>query len=336
MTALALRDRLGKAFEALGPGVLIAFTVAAASMFISEHYNVPVMLMALLLGMAFNFLSEDNRCAAGIQFTSSRLLKIGVACLGVRVTFDQIMSVGAVPLISIPLFIVLTIALGALLARLMDRPIGFGFLTGGAVAICGASAALALSAVLPKTEVSQRNTLFTVIAVTTLSTLAMIAYPIIFTNLGFSDVQSGILIGATIHDVAQVVGAGYAISDEAGNVATYVKMMRVAMLPVVIIAFSLYLRRGTDETAKAPMPWFAISFGIVLLINSLGILPGFAVEAIRALSQWLLVAAIAALGMRTSMKAMLSLGGKHIGMVVLETLFLLVMAIGVVALFIPE
>ncbi|RFB06203.1 YeiH family protein [Parvularcula marina] len=336
MTALALRDRLGKAFGALGPGVLIAFTVAAASMFISEHYNAPVMLMALLLGMAFNFLSEDNRCAAGIQFTSSRLLKIGVACLGVRVTFDQIMSVGAVPLISIPIFIVLTIALGALLARLMDRPIGFGFLTGGAVAICGASAALALSAVLPKTEVSQRNTLFTVIAVTTLSTLAMIAYPIIFTNLGFSDVQSGILIGATIHDVAQVVGAGYAISDEAGNVATYVKMMRVAMLPVVIIAFSLYLRRGTDETAKAPMPWFAISFGIVLLVNSLGILPGFAVEAIRALSQWLLVAAIAALGMKTSMKAMLSLGGKHIGMVVLETLFLLVMAIGVVALFIPE
>ena len=324
MTALALRDRLGKAFEALGPGVLIAFTVAAASMFISEHYNVPVMLMALLLGMAFNFLSEDNRCAAGIQFTSSRLLKIGVACLGVRVTFDQIMSVGAVPLISIPIFIVLTIALGALLARLMDRPIGFGFLTGGAVAICGASAALALSAVLPKTEVSQRNTLFTVIAVTTLSTLAMIAYPIIFTNLGFSDVQSGILIGATIHDVAQVVGAGFSVSEETGDLSTLVKLIRVTMLAPIVLVAALILRGSAEPGTSRPplMPVFVLAFLILAAFNSFGLIPESAKDLAGQVSRWALLAAIAAVGMKTSIPKLLEVGGPAIWMVVTQTVFL--------------
>lgn len=331
MTALAEAPSVRSRIAVLAPGVLIAFTIAAAAQFISEHYNAPVMLFALLIGMAFHFLSLEGRCAAGVQFTSSRLLKIGVALLGARVTFSDLASLGPKPIMLTPVLIAATIASGVGFSMLFGRKTRFGVLTGGAVAICGASAALAISAALPPRQDGERDTLFTVIAVTTLSTVAMVIYPIIFHAFGFDDKQIGYLIGATIHDVAQVVGAGYAVSDEAGAIATYVKLLRVAFLPVVVVAIALLGNRGVDR-AKTPFPWFAIGFAAVLAANSLGFLPGPVRATVAATSQWLLVAAISALGMKTSLKAMADLGPRHIGVVVAETLFLFLMALGAVLL----
>jgi len=322
---------LQETVRTLAPGVLMAFTVAAAATFLTEHYGAPVMLFALLIGMAFHFLSLEGPCAPGIQFTASRLLKIGVALLGVRVSFSDLASLGAAPALLTPVLIGATIGAGLLISLLFGRRMRFGLLTGGAVAICGASAALAISSVLPKKEGTERDTLFTVIAVTTLSTIAMIAYPIIFAALGFTDQQIGYLIGATIHDVAQVIGAGYAVSEDAGAVATYVKMMRVAFLPVVVIALALSFR-GDPGAGKKGFPWFAVGFGALLAINSTGLIPPLIVSLLTGASQWLLVAAIAALGMKTSLKAMADLGAGHIGVVVAQTLFLLVIAFGAVAL----
>jgi len=279
------------------------------------------MLFALLIGMAFHFLSLEGRCIDGIQFTSSRLLKIGVALLGVRVTFGDIASLGAGPVLMTPLLITLTIAAGAGLAHFFGRGLRFGVLTAGAVAICGASAALAIAAVLPRRANAESDTLFTVIAVTSLSTIAMIAYPILFNTLGFDDRQIGYLIGATIHDVAQVVGAGYAVSEEAGAVATYVKLLRVACLPIVVIAVA-FASRQTVGDAPTPFPWFAVGFAAILAANSVGVVPSWLKIALVETSQWLLVAAISALGMKTSLKAMADLGPRHVGVVVAETLFL--------------
>ncbi len=313
----------------LAPGVLMAFTIAAASTFLSEHYGAPTMLFALLIGMSFHFLTIEGPCIDGVQFTASRLLKIGVALLGVRVTFSDLASLGAAPVLLTPLLILVTIGAGVLCSRLLGRRTRFGVLTGGAVAICGASAALAIASVLPKREDGERDTLFTVIAVTSLSTLAMIAYPILFRAFGFSDRDIGWLIGATIHDVAQVVGAGYAVSEEAGAVATYVKLLRVAFLPIVVIAVALAGRRSAAE-GKAPFPWFAVGFAALLVINSLGALPPLVRAAVGAAAQWLLVAAIAALGMKTSLKAMADLGPRHIGVVIGTTLTLLAAALAAV------
>ncbi|MEJ6478757.1 MAG: putative sulfate exporter family transporter [Octadecabacter sp.] len=97
--------------------------------------------------------------------------------------------------------------------------------------MCGASAALAIALVLPPRSDREQGTLFVVIAVTVLSTIAMVAHPVLVQAMGLNDIKSGFLIGATIHDVAQVVGEGYLISDEAGVIATFVKMVRVALLP---------------------------------------------------------------------------------------------------------
>lgn len=166
--------------QRLAPGVLMCATIAAAASFLSEHYGGPAMLFALLLGIAFHFLSQEGPCVEGIEFTARRLLRIGVALLGVRVTVQQIEQLGIGPLALVVLSVVLTIAAGWLLARLFGRSTSFGLLAGGAVAICGASAALAIAAVLPRDRISERDTLFTVVAVTALSTIAMIIYPILY------------------------------------------------------------------------------------------------------------------------------------------------------------
>ena len=132
--------------------------------------------------------------------------------------------------------LVVTIGVGFIAARAMGFNKFFGFLSGGAVGICGASAAMAISAVLPAHPLRERATLFTVICVSVFSTLAMIAYPLIAKAIGLNHVDAGIFLGATIHDVAQVVGAGYAMSTATGDVAVVVKLLRVGMLlPVIVV-----------------------------------------------------------------------------------------------------
>ena len=313
----------------LAPGILMCATIAAAASFLSDHYGGPVMLFALLLGIAFHFLSQDGPCIAGIDFTAKRLLRIGVALLGARVTLQQIEQLGIGPLALVGISVALTIGVGWLLARLFGRSTTFGLLAGGAVAICGASAALAISSVLPRGPDSERDTLFTVVAVTALSTIAMIVYPIVYGALGLGDHQIGILLGATIHDVAQVVGAGYAVSEETGDVATYVKLLRVAMLPVVVLALAFVFRGSKAEAASAAsFPWFAVAFAAILIVNSAGLIPPLVRDMMELAARAFLVAAIAALGMKTSLKAMVDLGLHHAGVIVATTVFLFLLATG--------
>jgi len=314
----------------LAPGVAIALTIAAAATFLSEHYGAPVMLFALLIGMAFHFLAVEGRCVEGVAFSSRTLLRAGVALLGVRITLADITALGLGSVLAVLGLIALTIATGFAAARFFGRKWRFALLTGGSVAICGASAALALAAVIPPNDKLERNTLFTVVAVTTLSTVAMILYPILFGALGLSDVQAGFLIGATIHDVAQVVGAGYSVSDEAGEIATIVKLLRVALLPVLLLVVIACLRSNPGAGARPKLPGFVIAFAAIVALNSFGLIPSVVAELLRAASGWLLVTAIAALGMKTTLKAMTEVGGGHVGIVVIETLVLLAAATGLV------
>ncbi|WEX09810.1 putative sulfate exporter family transporter [Chelativorans sp. AA-79] len=313
--------------KSLAPGIMLALLIALAATFLSEHYGAPVMLFALLLGMAFHFLWDEPRSAAGIDFASRSLLRLGVGLLGARITFEEIGALGFGPILLVLASVVATIGFGLLMARLFRRHWTFGILTGGAVAICGASAALAISAVLPNRPEREKDTLFTVIAVTGLSTIAMIIYPILFAALGFDDREIGVMIGATIHDVAQVVGAGYAVSDVAGDTATFVKLLRVALLPIVVISIMLFARRG--EGAKGlSLPSFVVLFAALVVLNSLGFIPTTVAALLSELSRWLLVVAIAALGVKTALKDMFALGAGHINVVVTITLFLMMLALG--------
>ncbi len=320
--------RLRSELMPLFPGLLLAMTVAAAAKFLSEHYAAPVMLFALLIGMAFNFLASDERFRKGIEFTSKTLLRAGIVLLGMRITASDIASLGLSTFLTVVGLLALTIGSGFVCGRLFGRGWRFSLLTGGSVAICGASAALAIASIIPHNDKTERNTLFTVVSVTTLSTIAMIFYPILFSLLGLTDTQSGFLVGATIHDVAQVVGAGYSISPEAGDISTIIKLVRVTMLPVVLIIVVMTLASSTTAGRdKVKLPLFVVGFAAITTLNSLGLIPAAVASVGVGASSWMLVIAISALGVRTNMKDMLQLGWRHVAVVVVETLFLLVLAV---------
>lgn len=311
--------------RALFPGVIACAVVAAAATFLSQHYGAPVMLFALMLGMAMNFLSGQGPCKPGIEFTARQLLRWGVALLGLRITGAQVVSLGWQPVLVVAVSLVLTIGLSMIVARLMGFNILFGLLSGGATAICGASAALALSAALPPHPLKERATLFTVVGVSALSTFTMILYPMLARSLGLDTQTAGIFLGATIHDVAQVVGAGYGMSQQVGDTATLVKLMRVAtLLPVILfaVAFTRATGRAGDGPRPPLLPWFAVGFAALVALNSTGWLPKALAQAGSGLSGWLLVAAMAAIGMKTQLRELATVGLRPVVLMVGETVFL--------------
>lgn len=323
MNAITLRA------QSIGPGLIFALIVAAAANFLSEHYTAPVMLYALLLGMTLNFLTEAPRSQAGIEFASKTLLRIGVALLGLRIGWDQVTALGWMPVLMVIGVVTVTIGVSVILARAMGFSPLFGFLSGGATAICGASAAMALSAILPAHEKKEQATLFTVIGVSALSTLAMIAYPLIARATGLNDHQAGMFIGATIHDVAQVVGAGYAISPDAGDTATIIKLLRVAMLlPVILMAGYVTRKQAAPDATRPPLlPWFVVGFVLLMVVNSANVLPHTIVAAGDIVSRWCLITSIAAIGIKTRLGEIVKLGFKPVLLMLAETLLLAAMVL---------
>jgi uncharacterized integral membrane protein (TIGR00698 family) len=312
------------------PGLLAAVTVGIAASFLSDHYGGPTMLYALLLGMAFHFLSQEGRCIEGIGIASRSVLRIGVALLGMRITVGQIAELGGETPALMVGAVAFTTLVGVVAARLMRLRGSFGVLTGGAVAVCGASAALAIAAVLPRHEHSERDTIFTVIGVTTLSTLAMIIYPMVVSAFGLGETEAGIFLGGTIHDVAQVVGAGYSVSVKTGDTATFVKLLRVALLLPVVMAVSLAFGARDAQGEKPPLlPLFLVAFAVLVGVNSTGLVPSLVVSGINDLSRWCLVTAIAGLGMKTSLKAMTELGPKPVLLLLAETVLMAALVMGV-------
>ena len=317
-----------------GPGLLLAATIALAVRFVSDQLGGPAMLYALLFGMAFNFLTEDERFARGIYFASRNILRIGVALLGLRITTSEVTDLGWSVVGLIVTSVVATILAGALIGRAFGLKNDQSVLSAGAVAICGASAALAISSVLPTHKDHERNTIMTVAGVTALSTVAMVVYPVFVSYLQYDNATAGVFLGATIHDVAQVVGAGYIISDQTGEISTLVKLIRVACLVPVVITISLITRRSrADSPDKRPLlPWFLIAFVILVVVNSMGWVPSSAQSVLTPVSSWCLLTAVAALGVKTSLKALADVGPAPVGVMVLQTLLLAAIVISSLAL----
>ena len=332
MIDAAMMGRAAARAKRIMPGLTASIVIAMASTFVSEHYGGPTLLFALLIGMALHFLSKDAVSGPGINFAGKFVLRLGVALLGARISAGQIAELGFLPVIIVVGGVTLTILLGRSLAKPLGVTANKGVLTGGAVAICGASAAMAIAAVLPQHKDSERDTLFTVIAVTTLSTIAMILYPLLAPALSLSGSEAGILFGGTIHDVAQVVGAGHLISDEAATVATYVKLMRVAMLVPVVMLLGLAFSGGAERSKWPQLPVFLVAFVVLAALNSFYLIPEPVTQGMSAFSRWCLVCAIAALGMKTSLEELTKVGWRSIALVVAETVFLLVFVLALILL----
>jgi len=311
----------------LFPGFLISALIALAAQFISDHYGAPAMLMALLFGIALNFLSDDPKCQRGIAFSARTLLRIGIAMLGLRISFSMAADLGWPIVFFVIGAVTSTILFGLLISKFFGYGPRFAFLSAGSVAICGASAAMAISAILPIDERTEERLVFTVVGVTILSTFAMILYPLLADALSYDAKLAGIFLGATIHDVAQVVGAGFSKSEETGDIATVVKLIRVSMLAPIILIASILIRRVSEKelgTSKRPplVPGFVLAFVVLVIINSVQIVPEIITEISVEISRWALLTAIAAVGMKTALREVINVGLPAISLLVIETAFI--------------
>lgn len=306
----------------LWPGLAVCGTASLAAAWLSEHYGFPIILLGLLVGLALSFLGQDPRMHRGLDFAARTFLRIGIVVLGFQVTFAQIGALGPVPFAALLVVMAAAFVAGLGTARLVGQNAHAGILAGGATAICGASAALALYGVIGKARLSQAQFALTLVGVSLASALAMSVYPVIAAEIGLNDRQAGFLIGASIHDVAQAIGGGYAFSDAAGSHATIVKLARVALLAPLVALVSLAIGpgggaddgtgRGQPMWRRLALPWFIIAFLGVLTLNSVVTVPPAATGALLGVSKGLLLLAVTATAMRSRLELLRDAGWRAI------------------------
>jgi uncharacterized integral membrane protein (TIGR00698 family) len=311
------------------PGLAVAVAATLAAGYLADHYGAPLTLMALLVGLALNFLGTDKRLSAGLAVASGTLLRLGIVLVGARVTIPQIISLGPEVLIAIIAIVAATIGTGVLVARMLGLGGPFGALAGGAVAICGASAAMAFASLLGERRLGQAQLALTLVGISAASALAMFIYPIIARHLGLSDDQAGFMLGASIHDVAQALGAGYSFSSAAGQTAAIVKLTRVALLAPAMAIVAIFYPASPDGRQKRPpiLPWFVIGFFVCAAINSTSAIPAVASETAQRLATACLACAVAATGIRSPMAALLDSGVRPIATIAVASAVALLLAL---------
>jgi uncharacterized integral membrane protein (TIGR00698 family) len=325
------------------PGILLAAAVAIAGLAIewgmrraTGGFAIPAMVAALLIGMALSPVAAGHTYEPGLTWCVKKLLRIAIALLGIRIALADIAGLGFGVAALVMLAMAATLLGAIALSRWLGLGDGYGALAGAATAICGASATLATATVVPAYPAKSADVAFTVVAANAVSTLVMLLYPPLAVAIGYGAQETGILLGATIHDMAQVVGAGYATSEPVGNTAVIVKLFRVALLlPVVLAIGWWFAARGPVAVegagrARVPVPVFALGFLALCLLNSAAsALPAFAPlygplkGTLVALSNVGLLLAISALGLGTSLKSILTIGWRHALVFTAATLLIL-------------
>ena len=311
----------------LAPGLLLALGVAIASVFsapmlksaTSGLVTLPDMVLALVIGILLHDLAKRPAFSAGLTYAVKTLLRYAIALLGLRIAISDIIGLGLGTVLLVVAAMGITIFVSIKLSEALKTGAGLGALAGAANAVCGASATLATATVVPDYPRKSADIAFTVVMANAISTLVMLAYPPLCVALGFSPQETGLMLGITIQDMAQVVGAGYAVSEPVGNSAVIVKLFRVfLLLPVVLIIGWWFASRGEQAgRARVPIPVFAFVFLMLCVVNS--VLPGTSFAGIYApikaflvdASRWMMLLAIAALGLGTSIGSILSIGWRH-------------------------
>ena len=305
------------------PGLAICAIASAAAAWLAQNYGVPIILAGLLLGLALNFAAGDARTHEGLDATSRHGLRAGIVLLGLQVTLMQIAGMGAVPFLGLALVMAAALLAALAAARATGQSPAVGLLAGGSTAICGASAALALYGAIGRERIEQAQFTLTLVILAAASAIALVTYPPLARMLGFSDAQAGFLVGASVHDVAQAIGAGFAVSDAAGAQATVVKLTRVALLAPLVTLAALWIARAQPVTATgnaALLPGFILAFLALVVVNSLVTLPPVVAATALTLSKTLLLLAVTATAMRTRTDLLLELGWRAVMPVLAATI----------------
>ncbi|MCA0034545.1 YeiH family protein [Mesorhizobium sp. B263B2A] len=319
------RKRLDSVWNGIIPGiVLVAMItgVAFSARNVSGFALFSPMILAVVAGMVYsNMLGTPAHAKAGIAFSQKRLLRFAIVLLGFQLTLGQVVSIGAggVGIVAATLgaTFVFTITLG----RLIGVDAKLAQLIAAGTSICGASAIVATNIV---TDARDEDVTYAVASITLFGTVAMLGFPLLAPVLGLDQHAFGLWAGASIHEVAQVIGAGFQNGTQSGEIATVAKLTRVAMLAPMVVALGLMARRGSRDQAGArpPMPWFVVAFVAIVALNSLVAIPAEVKTAMALATAVMLTMGLAAMGLQADISQLRSRGLRPLALAFSAFLFI--------------
>ncbi|HBQ6834224.1 TPA: YeiH family protein [Klebsiella quasipneumoniae subsp. similipneumoniae] len=335
MTALTLPTKHRSLWHFV-PGLALTAALTGAALWAGSFPAIAgagfsALTLAILFGMVVGntvYPKIWQPCDGGVIFAKQHLLRLGIILYGFRLTFAQIADVG----VSGILIDVLTLSSTFFIACFLGQKV-FGldkhtsWLIGAGSSICGAAAVLASEPVV-KAEASKVTV--AVATVVIFGTIAIFLYPAMYPLLAhwFTPETYGIYMGSTMHEVAQVVAAGHAVSPDAENAAVIAKMLRVMMLAPFLLFLAARVKQltpaGNGEKSKITIPWFAIMFILVAVFNYFHLLPKAVVDMLVTLDTVLLAMAMAALGVTTHVSALKKAGAKPLLMALMLFVWLIV------------
>jgi uncharacterized integral membrane protein (TIGR00698 family) len=330
--------KTARKLPAWAPGLALALALTGAATWIATLIHAPVAPFALVAGFLIAApLAGRLDLAPGLKVAERPLLRAGIALLGLRIALGDIAHLGVQTLVMVLGCVALTLGVGSLIGRMFGLPRGFSMLSASATAICGASAAMAVASVLPKGPEAERQTGYVVAVVATLSTIAMLAYPALAHLAGLPPEAAAIFLGASIHDVAQVAGAGYSVSPAVGDMAVTVKLVRVSLLALVVAAVAFSFAGAARAEGKslgraALLPGFVIAFFALAALRSTGMVPADVLPAATFASNLLIGAGVVAVGAKTSIAGLKSMGWRPLAALACQTALLCGLAFGAATL----
>lgn len=310
-------DNGGRANALLGilPGVTLSALLAGLAFVLRDLTGIDSfspLILSLLLGMGFhNLVGTPELATRGVGFGLRQVLRLGIVLLGLQVTLNQLAAIGGAGLAVILLTLAGTFSFTIWLGRVLNVEAGLTKLIAAGSSICGASAVVAANTVI---RAEDEDVAYAVACVTVFGTFSMLAMPAIATAVSMDPHSFGLWTGATIHEVAQVAGAAFALGEEAGEVGTVAKLARVVMLAPVVLAMGLAETRrmrnsGMEAGAAAPqMPWFVIGFIALVCVASTGIVNETTKHFAATATQFLLAVALAAMGLQTRLGMLVAKG----------------------------
>ncbi|MGX5828046.1 YeiH family protein [Mesorhizobium sp. 43Arga] len=318
------RKRLDSVWNGVIPGIVLVAMITAVAFSahnVSGFALFSPMILAVVAGMVYsNVLGTPAHAKAGIAFSQKRLLRFAIVLLGFQLTLGQVVSIGGVGIVAATLgaTFLFTITLGRLIG--VDRKLAQ--LIAAGTSICGASAIVATNIV---TDARDEDVTYAVASITLFGTVAMLGFPLLAPVLGLDQHAFGLWAGASIHEVAQVIGAGFQNGNQSGEIATVAKLTRVAMLAPMVIALGLMARRNTSRdqsAARPPMPWFVAAFVAVVALNSLVTVPAEVKSAMALATTIMLTMGLAAMGLQADISQLRSRGLRPLALAFSAFLFI--------------
>ncbi len=294
---------------------LLAFALSGSAW--AQQHGISPLVIAIVLGMLFGntvYTATGRSLHAGLAFSQKVLLRIGVALFGLNIGFDQIAALGWSAVWLDGMVIVAVMLIGTWIGcRWFRLELDMALLTAIGSAICGAAAVLAAAPIL---RADNQKVAMAVATVVLFGTVAMFAYPLVYPWLGMDSHAYGIYLGSTVHEVAQVVAAGAAVSQSAAETGVIVKLIRVMMLAPTLIILSIWLNRRSAADQRTPLyvPWFVIAFIVISALNTWLPIPEPVHARLVQADLFLLAMAMGALGVDTHFGRLKTLGLKPLGL----------------------